>query len=108
MRLVRRTALLLAPLVIATRMSPPAASAAQSLLYMTPAEWKAASSQIKMNFTQEFMRVYCGDPRMSYDRFIDCLDAASGGMTTFEQALTCSSRVLQDEQSGPVTPRGPS
>jgi hypothetical protein len=93
MRLASNAGLLFAVLAVA---APPSPAASSSLLYLTAAEWKRADRATKMVLVSDFMRIYCGDIRMSLDRFIDCVDDSPGTGTTFPQALACSSRLARD------------
>jgi hypothetical protein len=80
---------------------PVSAAASSSLLYLTAAEWKRADRATKSVLASDFMRIYCGDIRMSADRFIDCLDDNPGTGIAFPQALACSSRLAKDARQTP-------
>ena len=98
MRLTRHAGLLFAVLAVA---APPSPAASSSLLYLTTAEWKRADRATKTVLVSDFMRIYCGDIRMSLDRFIDCLDDNPGTEATFPQALACASRLARDALQAP-------
>jgi len=97
MRLAGYAALLFAVLVV----EAPAPAASSSLLYLTAVEWKASDRATKTALASDFMRIYCGDVRMSLDRFVDCLDDSPGTGATFPQALACSSRLARDALQAP-------
>jgi hypothetical protein len=101
MRRAGYAGLLLAVLAVAAR---PSSAASYSLLYSTAAEWKRSDRATKIALAGDFMRIYCGDIRMSLDRLVDCLDGSAEAGPTFPQAMACSSRLLQEIQSPPPPP----
>lgn len=97
MRIARYKMRLFAVLILVTPTALKAATdaASRSLLYMTTTEWKAADRATRTALAADFMRIYCGDVRMSLEQFIDCLDESSGAAATFDLALACSSALAR-------------
>lgn len=77
------------PTLVRSAERPPPAS----LLYLTEADWIAASRPDKVKLVNDFMRVFCGDRLMSAESFVDCLDRTpSRTGSLFTQALVCVAR----------------
>lgn len=67
-----------------------AAQPAASILFMTPQDWRRASTAEKTALAADFMRLFCLQPTMPPADLAACLDRNPGSDAVFNAALDCA------------------
>lgn len=82
--------LVLGLVLAAAVLGPALAQPAASILFMTPQDWRRASSSEKKALAADFMRLFCLQPTMPPADLAACLDRNPGSDAVFNAALDCA------------------